>query len=561
MSSTRQVQAGERRRQNGWASAVEYDCLRGIDGTAVALKAALQDSPEKSELLYFLQALSLRDGGVNRIVAELLETFPARLGSLTMHKIGCKPGKRLSADQSDAISCELLNTEAMRAANLFTRTAGGCSEFYAGVEAKDVRTADEWIEKCRELAEAGLPDFIEELCCNPKIEIARQSESKSSYQRQAQKVLSDARAALQKDSKLSRERPELTAAVANRDSFRFAEVPYFHDVLGALFEYQCRYAERIRADFVDTSLSQVVFEAFDYALDTGRSALIEGNSGFGKTTALKACCAMNLGRTRYLQLDAITDRTAFAQKLSDATGVARGKGFSPANRLIRIQEFLRRSKIMLVIDEGQYLWPQGKRVTVHPELINWIGTALYNEGIPFVISATKQFTLRRQHVERQTDWSSEQLRRRTRKVFSLPESPTTEDMQGVARKLLGGLGEAAIDFVVGYAITSRGYFQTITDTFEDMQLIAKRAGREKITGKDLQFVVKEWRAPSDAALQRVFDSKPEGRRRAPKSTARPSDYESPDEAVNDSLNRGSRPVETGFSARETRPQGVPALAG
>lgn len=546
--STRQVQAGERRRQNGWASAVEYDCLRGIDGTAVALKAALQDKREKSELLYFLQALSLRDGGVKRIAAELVEMFPERVGTPTMHKIGCKAGRRLTDDQSDAISGDLNNNHVGRAF---------CAALREEEEKKDVRLAAEWLERCQELVADDLPGFLEELCCNPKIEVARQTESQPGYQRQAQIILDDARVALRRDSKLASERPELKSAIEDRDSFRFAEVPYFHDVLGALFEYQRRHAEDVRTDFVETSISQVVFEAFDYALDTGRSALIEGNSGYGKTTALKARCEMNLGRVRYMQLDAITDRTAFAQKLSDATGVARGKGFSPARRLIRVQEFLRRSKIMLVIDEGQYLWPQGKRVTVHPELINWIGTALYNEGIPFVISATKQFTLRRQHVERQTDWSSEQLRRRTRKVFPLPDAPTTEDLQAVARKLLGGLGEAAIDFVVGYAITSRGYFQTITDTFEDVQLIAKRAGREKITAKDLQFAVKEWRAPSDAALQRVFDSKPPSRRRTPRADVR----EVTEGQFNEPLSRGSRPVETGFSARGTHPQNVPALTG
>ncbi len=555
MSSTRQVQAGERRRQNGWASAVEYDCLRGIDGTAVALKAALQDSPEKSELLYFLQGLSLRDGGVKRIASELVEMFPERLGSPTMHKVGCKPGKRLLADQSDAISCELLNTAAVRAMHAFSFSGRSADE------KQDVRTAEAWIEKCRELAEEGLSDFIEELCCNPKIEVARQSESKSNYQRRAQIVLDEARVALRSDSKLASERPELKSAIADRDLFRFAEVSYFHDVLGALFEYQRRYAESISTEFVETSISQVVFEAFDYALDTGRSALIEGNSGFGKTTSLKARCEMNLGRTRYLQLTAMMDRTSFAELLSQSLGVARGKGFSPQRRLIRCQEYLRRSKIMLVIDEGQYLWPQGKRVTVHPELINWIGTALYNEGVPFVISATKQFTLRRQHVERQTDWSSEQLRRRTRKVFLLPDAPTTEDLQAVARKLLSGLGEAAIAFVVGYAITSRGYFQTITDTAEDAQLLAKRAGREKITAKDLQTAVKEWRAPSDAALQRVFDSKPERRRRSPAPVAETSVSDSSEGQFNEPLNRHSRPVETGFNAvRETRPL-APALTG
>ena len=38
---TRRVTEGKPRRQNGWASAVEFDDLRGLNGTAVALKVEL----------------------------------------------------------------------------------------------------------------------------------------------------------------------------------------------------------------------------------------------------------------------------------------------------------------------------------------------------------------------------------------------------------------------------------------------------------------------------------------------------------------------------------------
>jgi len=55
--STRRVKQGEQRRQNGWASAPEFDVLRGVNGTAVALKAALQDDPKVREVLYALQSL------------------------------------------------------------------------------------------------------------------------------------------------------------------------------------------------------------------------------------------------------------------------------------------------------------------------------------------------------------------------------------------------------------------------------------------------------------------------------------------------------------------------
>jgi hypothetical protein len=115
-------------------------------------------------------------------------------------------------------------------------------------------------------------------------------------------------------------------------------------------------------------------------------------------------------------------------------------------------------------------------------------------------------------------------------------------------------------------MSSRGYFQTITDAIEDAQLIAKRAGRDRITAKDLQTAVKDWRAPSDAALQRVFDSKPENTRRA-KRVAPYEDSalpEAPSEApFNEPLNRHSGRGQVAFSdvagRRETQPTAAPAL--
>lgn len=559
MSSTRRVKAGEPRRQNGWASATEYDVLRGINGTAVAFKAALQDDPDKRQLLYFLQALSLRDGGTKRIARELVEMFPERIGTPTMIKIGCKPGKRLTKEQYADIRDELHGRDYSEEWDAILGRETEVKKLATPPE----KAAHELCAECQDRC-GNLGDFIEELCCDPKMEFGAPDDERRAYRGIVGIVLDDARHALENNPHIARERPHLETALDKKNDFRVAQVSYFHDVLGALFEFQRRHAERVRADFVETSISKIVFDAVDYALDTGRSALIEGNSGFGKTTALKAKVNMHLGQMRYHQLTGITTRTNFFRGLAKTLGVAGGGGMSSGKIQARVEEFLKRTKLMLVIDEGQYLWPQGKRIESHPELINWLNTSCYNEDVPFLISATKQFTLRRQLIERQTDWSSEQSRRRTRKVFPLPDAPTTDDLRAVARKLLDGLGEPAVEFVVGYAMASRGFFQTITDAIEDAQLIAKRAGRDRITAKDLQVAVKEWRAPSDAALQRVFDSEPTKARR-PRQSPEPSESEATEQPNNAPLNRLSEPLQSDCRSaaghRRNQPVAAPVLTG
>lgn len=105
--------------------------------------------------------------------------------------------------------------------------------------------------------------------------------------------------------------------------------------------------------------------------------------------------------------------------------------------------------------------------------------------------------------------------------------------------------------VVGYALTSRGWFQTIIDAIDDARLIAKRAGRGRITVKDLKSAIYEWRAHSDAVLQRVFDTKAEGRHRAPVSVPAPVEFPPDEPTVNEPLTVPSR----GFQDCQKSPTG------
>lgn len=491
MSSTRRVQPGARRAQNGWASALEFEELRGLNGSAVAFKAALLDDPKKRQLLYFLQALSLREGGIKRIACELLEMFPERIGTPTMIKIGCRPGKRLTQGERDEIAKELHERDDDSSWDLLHRADDPERDYCQS-------TAAHFCEACQSLSQDNLDRFIERLCCDPKLAVTGDQHEKLLYGQIAHIALEDAG------------RSEDDAG-----TFETAGLNYFQDVLGALFEFKRRHEQQVRERFVETSIGRVVFEALDYALETGRSALVEGDSGIGKTTAIKAWCELHLGECRHIQLKGITHRTGFFREVARAFGIARGGGFSSSKIQIRVEQFLQRTKMMLIFDEGQYLLPSGNRVSTPPELINWLNTACYNEGVPFVISATSEFTDRRAIVEKNTTWQSEQLRRRIRRFFQLPSVPTKEDLRRVACRLLPDVTREAIDYVVGYSLVSKGFFQAIANAIEDARLIATRAGRTEIKFSDLKAAIQDWRSPSDAALQRVFEDKPASRRRRP----------------------------------------------
>ena len=488
MSLTRHVQPGGRRTQNGWASSLEFEELRGLNGNAVAFKAALLDEPKKQQLLYFLQALSLRDGGIKRIARELIEMFPERIGTPTMIKIGCRPGKRLTQDERDKIAEELHERDTDGTWAILNRHDDPEREHCQS-------TAADFCDECQSLSQGNLDRFIDRLCRDPKLAVTDDESEERLYEERVQPVL------------VEEDRQEEFRGV-----YEAARLYYFQDALDALFEYKRRHEQQVREKIVETSIGRVVFEALDYALETGSSALVEGDSRIGKTTAIKAWTGIHLGQARHIQLKGITHRTGFFREVARAFGIARGGGSSSSKIQTRVEQFLQRTKMMLIIDEGQYLLPSGNRVYAPPELINWLDTACFNEGVPFVISATSEFRDRRAIVEKCTTWSSEQLRGRIRRSFVLPAVPTKEDLRRVACKLLPDVSREAIDYVVGYSLVSKGFFQAITNAIEDAHLIATRAGRAEIKFSDLKAAIQDWRSPSDAALQRVFENQPKGRR-------------------------------------------------
>src|SRR5438270_11982315 len=80
MSSTRHAPQGSAVSFEKYMSSPEYAEMRGIPGTAVAAKAQLYSEARKRDLLFFLQALSLKDGGSREVARDLLEAFPKRAG-------------------------------------------------------------------------------------------------------------------------------------------------------------------------------------------------------------------------------------------------------------------------------------------------------------------------------------------------------------------------------------------------------------------------------------------------------------------------------------------------
>ena len=400
MSSTRHAPEGSAIAYEKYMSSPEYAEMRGIPGTAVAAKAQLYNEARKRRLLFFLQSLSLQDGGLQRVAWTL---------EFSTH----------------------------------------CEEELAG--------------------------FLTELCINPKL-------------------------------------------VIEFNGSKSASVRPYVEIIDALREFQDSYEAEIKSAFVLTTIAQEVFETLDHALSIGRMVVIEGESGSGKTTAAESWCAQHQGEARFISLSGITHKTGFFRKLASAIGLAASKR-KGSDMQVKVEEFFRKTKLMLVIDEAHYLWPRLQQRESSPVLVDWINTALVNHNVPVALICTDQFAKLKARVEKQTGWTSEQLEQRVKRYKKLTATPTKKDLEAVATKLLSmrwntsqqkwnTAGAAPhpdfVRMVVGYALTCKMRLPAVAGTIEEARYQARKVERSHLVATDIRTALLDYQIPSDEALQSAF---------------------------------------------------------
>lgn len=497
--STRRAMKNAPLSQERYMSSPEFQELRGISGSAVAAKASSLTNARQRSLLYFLQAMSLRPGGLPELVNSVLEMFPDRIGSRTMHKLGTSgiyTGEQLDRVREE-IEPEIFYDELTFRGNTFVDDDGvERKPTKALASPKNAEPAEKYVQLCSQRALAEMGNFIIELCINPRIEFTASGDSLS------------------------------------------ASVPYFKDIVGALFEFQARYAEHAAVGLAQTEITQRVAATMREALrHSDRIYTIEGKEGIGKSKAAKTWCEQNAGVARYVSLSGASNKTAIFRSIAKALGLGASHAKKSTELQQRIEDMLQRSKLMLVIDEAGYLVPQSQRFYSRPEMLDWTYTALANFSVPSVLIVTPVFAKRVSMAEEQTVWNARQFRRRC-KYRVLPQALSREDLGRVAAKLLPlDCGHRESDYAVDYAITTQWPLSALVSLIEDASDLAEAAG-EKINFRFIHRAMTECSAPSDDAQARAFE--PVVKKRGPKVS---EPFEQP-------LNAVERPVKDAFEVRD-----------
>lgn len=530
MSSTRHSKAGSR--QHGLASDPIYVAAQGIQGTIVTKKAGILSSAQARELVFFLQALSLpklagklNPGGLKRHAREFLKAFPDRIGTPSMHRFGMKAGQIYNAEQVKIVRSEIF--EARRDAGLVSHWAEylnqtghpdlpeTCSNrksegfplrgdvvyesFFdelSGDNPQRLRDSaptsypvSVFVQACKQVLDASIEQFLISLCTDPRFVIAAPG-----HDLEGATVDSDHLLQQFTDEELSGLHP--------------AGLLCFRDVVGALFEFQRQFQARIASEFAETTIASLVFETLDAGLRLRRIVMVNGIEGIGKSEAMRSWCARHLGQARYIDLTGInSSKTAFFREIASALGLPCSESLNTGQLQSRVESMLQLSGLMLCIDEAHFMFKHTERSKAAPEQIDWIDTALCNRGVPVGLSCTPQFITSMQNVERRTGWNSGQFKRRLKRVANLPEKPTREDLEKVARRLLPKAAESVYKLAVGYSGgQAEHHLDALVDAANEAKEHAHANGRENVTFADMDAALKGTVSTAQLAKSAIFSN-------------------------------------------------------
>jgi hypothetical protein len=280
---------------------------------------------------------------------------------------------------------------------------------------------------------------------------------------------------------------------------------YFPTLVSTLREY-LRHWIAGRQPAAITTIGEKVGSALDYASETGKMVLIDGVARTGKTFSAKAWCAQRPGAARYVQVPATNDDFSFYRDIAKALGVSINLN-SKANELrSRVEETLRDGRLMLVMDEAHYLWPQRFFGRSTPGRVNWLLTALVNYGVPVALIVTPQFFRSQKEIERRSCWTSEQFTGRIGHYQKLPDKLSDEELKAVTQSLLPKADSKSIGALVIYAKRSDKYLAAIEAVADRANYIAKQSGRPSASQDDIRSALSEDVIPSDSAFMAALEA-------------------------------------------------------
>jgi hypothetical protein len=447
MTTRRQDPENRTFRQGAFASSVEYD--RGVLGNLVADRCQLLDDANVISILWWLQQISRREGGLTGFARDFLLSHAHLIGTKSMHRFGRKPGQIYTADQVRAVRSEVRNHRPMTAVDYLLEGESPLSEILAADARSQIDEEPEndarrrlAAKSARNPVEYPAAAFIK--CCQVEPE------------------------ALADQLKLLLVDPATSPAAG------LWNIP---DLFPALVGIRAREAEQAVTAIVETEVTRKMAEELDFAHQQRAFVIIEGREGIGKSEAAKNWCARHPGQAVYIKLPSGGDELTFFRAISKAIGTACSRSYKSVDMRARIEDALQPGHLTVVIDESHFLWPQSERShRSAPKQIDWLRTAIVDSGVPVALICTPQHFETQCERFRKGGWNANQIQRRVAHTLSLPENLATADILLVTEKYFPKVDKATLKRIAGVALGTIGYLGTIRDLRKRVDFFVSQGG-------------------------------------------------------------------------------------
>ena len=489
MSSTRHADADTPFRQERYASSAVYE--PGLLGNLVAKRAKAIRRSQDRALVYWLQAQSHLDGGLQAFAERFLAEFADRIGTPTSRRLRRAAGEFYTLEESAALREEL---PCIYSISDFLPRPKNPEDYltfqYLGDEWIDERTG--CVYSHEERAEL-IADY--QAATAPPAPLSVEAVARECQQ--AADTLPELLSILCLDPEANLEAVPLSLRVPGGSSWKqgyTASVWWFDDLVGALHECRRRQIEAARGQIAETTISRKVFAALDYAAQIQmreKLVLIEGDQRTGKSTAAEAWCALHPGEAVYVRLESGRDLFSFYRAIARAIGTASSGQMKALEMRPKIEDMLQERHLMVVIDEAHFLFLLVDRPKSAPDRTDWVRTALVDHGVPVVLVSTPQFDRQCDLWQKHIGWNAAQIRGRVKLHEHLPAELPLEDLEAVARKMAPQADELSVMRLVGFAKASDDYLAGIERLVCRADYFAVCAGRQRAGRADIKQALDE----------------------------------------------------------------------
>jgi hypothetical protein len=466
--------------------AAKLQAIRNLEELTLADQVA--ENPRLVELLWFIQAVSMRPGGLEKFVEESVGRYPERVN-------GQDPSDLVPPLDGSCASQECLELWKKERADLDTFGEPAC-EFGEWFDANlDENTTTDMLR-----GDFGYDSNQIQLGVR-KFTVAYFADKRRSVQR----------ALL----------PGYLRAMCEDRSVPFKGPWYFPELTEALLACMEAHAQDEAKALASTEVTRTILGELEFARAQRVPVLIIGDSRFGKTKTVATWCEMHPGRARLITVPDSNNMRDFLAAHADAFGFSYTDKTSAADLKRAVEFIYRHSGLFCVYDEAQFLIPTNYSAATAPRRLNWVRCQVIDRGLGCAFFATSQsYKQTFDSFAKKTGYRMEQWLGRIAPPVVLPSELGWDELLAVARVHFPDLDPDYGELIASRAMQSEGYLKSFEQTAKYALHLAQQAGRPSPTLEDIQQAIGRM-MPARTDLREASASAAQGRRRSASAAALP----------------------------------------